>query len=149
MTWNPEEHSLDDNLKWSWLRAIEWGRWPIYLSQPIAPLLLLWFSWLQIVCGVIVVNLIWAVVARYRFVSVTAADAGAIFVMLKWVVWPVSSILLFMWHRYPEAWISVFWPVLILFLGAIPTTRIGKIQAMFMHALGYEPTEENPLYGSN
>lgn len=144
MTWRPSEHSNEDNLRWCWLRAVEWGRWPIFLSQPIAPVLLLWFTWTYVVPGTIVLNVVWALFMRYRFVSVAAADAGALFVLLKWISWPVSAALLFMWHRQPEAWIAALWPALIFFLGVFPTTRIGRIQIMFMRALGYELTEQNP-----
>ena len=37
LVWNPADHSDQDNLTWSFLRAVEWGRWPIFLSQPVAP----------------------------------------------------------------------------------------------------------------
>lgn len=145
MTWQPTEHSNDDNLRWCWLRAVEWGRWPIFLSQPVAPILLLWFPWTYVISGTVVLNILWALFVRYRFISVFVADAGAMFVLLKWISWPVAVALLFLWHHQPEAWIAAFWPLLIFVLGAFPTTRIGRIQTMFMRALGYEPTEQIQL----
>jgi len=36
------------------------------------------------------------------------------------------------------AMFSLFWPVLIFIIGAIPTTQVGRIQSMFMAKLGYE-----------
>lgn len=84
ITWNPAEHSDQDNFMWSWLRAIEWGRWPIFLSQVLAPIFLLFFNWKVVVVGTIVVNLLWAGFVRYRFVSIKAAYLGAIIVRLKW-----------------------------------------------------------------
>ena len=39
--WNPSEHTKEENTKWSWLRAIEWGQWPLFMSQIFAPLLLI------------------------------------------------------------------------------------------------------------
>ena len=58
MGWNPGQHSDDDNLRWSWLRAVEWGRWPVFLSQPIGPVLLIWLPWQQVALLVIGATLI-------------------------------------------------------------------------------------------
>src|SRR6266404_1826922 len=58
--WDPRIHSGEDNLRWSWLRAVEWGRWPIFLSQPLAPVLLIWWPWHIVVVTVFVANCLWA-----------------------------------------------------------------------------------------
>ena len=149
MTWDPRAHSDDDNLHWSWLRAVEWGRWPIFLSQPIAPVLLIWLPWTTVVAGTVVLNVLWAVFVRYQLVSVRAAFLAVSFVLLKWITWPVATIYLFVQGRRPECWIAAFWPLLIFVLGALPTTAIRRIQVSFMRALDYEPSDINPLSVSN
>ena len=143
--WNPTEHSDDENLKWCWLRSVEWGRWPIFISQPIAPALLILLPWYLVVIGVVLTNVIWAVFVRYNFSSVNMAFLGSSFALLKWITWPASAIFLFWQGRSPESWIAAFWPILIFILGIIPTTEIGRIQVKFMNELGYSPTEINPL----
>lgn len=143
LRWDPSLHSDQDNLRWCWLRAVEWGRFPIFLSQPLAPLLLLLISWPVVIASAVMANLLWALI-RYRFVDVTAASVGALLVMLRWVTWPGVTIYLFLSHS-PNRWISLLWPVLIYPIGLLPTTRVGRIQVQFMRALGYEPTPENPL----
>jgi hypothetical protein len=148
MLWNPIDHSDQENLRWSWLRAIEWGRWPIFLSQSIAPLILIWIAWYAVVIGLIAINILWAIFIKYRFVSVDIAFIGKIFVAFKWIIWPVSTIYLFITGRTPECWIAAFWPLLIVIIGAIPTTKVGVIQGHLMKELGYEPTDINPLSGS-
>lgn len=40
MLWNPHENSDQENLRWCWLRAVEWGKWPLFVSQPLLPLML-------------------------------------------------------------------------------------------------------------
>lgn len=145
MTWNPVEHTDDDNLRWCWLRAIEWGRWPMFLSQPVAPLLLVWLSWDQVIFSAIIANLFWAGFVRYQFVSVAAASAGPIVVRLRWLTWPLATTYLYWEGRRPECCVSLAWPILVLIIGAFPTTRIGRIQVRFMRELGYEPTASNPL----
>ena len=132
MSWIPAEHSDQENLTWAWLRAVEWGRWPIFLSQPIAPVLLLLFSWPSAVIGTIVVNLLWAGFVRYRVVNVKAAYYGANFVRLKWIICPVVAIYLYSIGDVVGAALALLWPLLIFLIGALPTTQTGKIQNMFM-----------------
>jgi len=138
VSWIPAEHSDQENLTWAWLRAVEWGRWPIFLSQPIAPLLLLFFSWPAVVIGTILLNLLWAGFVRYRVVNVKAAYYGVIMVRLKWLICPIVAIYLYSGGQLVGAALALLWPLLIFVIGAVPTTQIGKIQNMFMSQLGYE-----------
>ena len=136
MTWKPSEHSDQENLTWSYLRAIEWGRWPIFVSQPVAPILLVFFNWGLVMVGVILVNIFWSFFLRYLFVSVTAAYWGAVFVRLKWLLCPGAAIYLFLHGKTVPAILSLSWPALIFILGALPTTKTVTIQKMFLKALG-------------
>jgi hypothetical protein len=140
MSWLPGEHSDQENLTWAWLRAVEWGRWPIFLSQPIAPLFLLFFPWPAVVVGTILLNLLWAGFVRYRFVNIRAAYYGAIIVRLKWVTCPAVAIYLYSAGELVGATLALLWPLLIFVIGALPSTQIGRIQNMFMSQLGYEST---------
>jgi hypothetical protein len=136
MSWIPGEHSDQENLTWAWLRAVEWGRWPIFVSQPIAPLFLLFFPWPAVVVGTILLNLLWAGFVRYRFVNIKAAYYGAIVVRLKWLTCPVVAIYLYSGGELVGAALPLLWPLLIFVIGVVPTTQIGKIQSMFMAQLG-------------
>src|SRR5579872_858521 len=100
MAWNPSQHSDQDNLRWCWLRAVEWGAWPLFLSQPIAPIILLLKGslWAALVPAIIA-NVLWSGV-RYRFVSVAAASWGAVLVHLKWVTIPPCAYQLWE-HNHP------------------------------------------------
>ena len=138
MIWDPTLHPDEVNLRWSLLRAIEWGRWPIFLSQPAVPVLLLVFDWKAVVVGIIITNLLWASFVRYRFVSVAGAYWGATLVRLKWLMCPMAAVYLFMRGELGLAALSLFWPALIFVIGALPTTQVGRIQNMFMARLGYE-----------
>ena len=140
MSWIPGEHSDQENLTWAWLRAVEWGRWPIFVSQPIAPLFLLFFPWPAVVVGTILLNLMWAGFVRYRFVNIKAAYYGAIVVRLKWVTCPAVAIYLYSAGELVGAVLALLWPLLIFVIGALPSTQIGRIQNMFMSQLGYEST---------
>src|SRR5712671_5961941 len=139
MSWNPSEHSDQDNLTWSYLRAIEWVRWPVFLSQPIAHLLILFSDWKAVVISVVVANAIWALV-RYQFVSTSLAYFGALLGRLKWLTIPPVSVYLFSRGRPQSAIITLLWPIIIFIIGIVPTTQVGRIQKMFMNALGYQHT---------
>lgn len=143
-TWNPREHTHEENLRWSWLRAIEWGNWPVFISQPSVPLLLIWFPWYAVLAGLFVLNISWALLVRYNVVNVTAAYAGVIIVLAKWVTWPVATIYMVVQQRRPECWVALGWPLLMWTPGFYLPTQVGRIQTLFMRALGYG---HNPLAG--
>lgn len=140
LPWNRGEHTDEENLKWCWLRAVEWGRWPIFLSQPIAPVLLMFLPWQHVVIGVTLLNVLWAVFVRYHMVALPLAYWGAVFVLLRWIAWPCATAWMFISDRMPEAWVTLSWPVLIYPLGIITPTQVGRIQKMLMECLGYETT---------
>jgi hypothetical protein len=136
--WNPNEHSDQENLQWCWLRAVEWGRWPIFISQIFAPIALLFISWQLLIITTIIVNVIWAIFIRYNLVSVNLAFLGVLAVKLKWLICPIMGFYFFSLNQLIVAMIALFWPLLIFIIGIIPTTQIGIIQNMFMNRLGYE-----------
>jgi hypothetical protein len=134
--WDPAQHSSEDSFRWCWLRAVEWGRWPVFVSQPIAPVLLIWWRWQAVVAIAFIANLIWARFFRYRGVSTAMASGGVLFVAGRWVTWPSATAFMFYHHMLPEAWVAVAWPLLIFPIGAYPRPEIGRIQSMFIHNLG-------------
>lgn len=135
--WDPSQHSDGENFCWCWLRSVEWGRWPIFLSQPIAPVLLIWWPWQGVIVSAFIANLIWARFIRYRGVSTAMASGGVLFVAARWITWPASSAYLFYHHMLPEAWVAVGWPLLIFPIGAFPRPEVGRIQSMFIERLGF------------
>jgi hypothetical protein len=142
--WNPANHSDQENLQWSWLRAVEWSRWPLFVSLPVAPLLLLVFNALTIAATFFAVNLLWAVV-RYRYVSAPLASVGAVLALARWLTGPIAAVLLFRSGTWVPALLALLWPAVVPILGAMTPAKIGRIQAEFMRQLGYEPSSVNPL----
>ncbi len=134
--WNPAEHTDEENLKWSWLRAVEWGRWPIFVSQIYAPIMLLFLTWPAVIIAVVLSNILWAILIRYHHVSVGAASTAAVLTRLKWVICPVAAIFLLVSGNIANAFFALFWPLVIFIIGAVPTVQVGKIQKMFMARLG-------------
>lgn len=138
LSWNPAEHSDEENLRWSWLRSVEWGIWPAFLSGPIVPLFLPFYDWWKIIGIVAIITTAWALI-RYKYVNVSIATCGAYFVLLKWITCPIAAVYLTTQQKYILAVLSLMWPMLSAFLGIfVGGTEIGVIQKSFMNKLGYE-----------
>jgi hypothetical protein len=114
----------------------------MFMSQPIAPLLLIFFP-IEYVIGLFVgLNLLWATI-RYRWTSVPMASIGPLFTSPKWLLSIGAAIYLYQAHDIPRALVALLWPLESGYLGAIvPPTQIGILQGQFMSALGLEDVWE-------
>jgi hypothetical protein len=135
--WSPNQHTDQENLHWCWLRAIEWGRWPVFISQIVAPPMLYIFNWLTVVSFFVVLNILWSLFIKYKYVNVKLAFVGVLATKLKWLICPLLGYYFYTQNEVLVAVIALFWPLLIFIIGALPTTQITVIQDMFMIKLGY------------
>ncbi len=136
LIWNPSENSDDLNIRWGQLRAIEWSAWPLFISQSLAPICLLFYPWENVAAGVVVADLLWAFV-RHRFVSIILASLGSILVMLKWFICPATAIYLFLHGEQTSAAFALLWPLLVLVFPSDFGVQLGVIEQQFMAKLGY------------
>ncbi len=135
--WNPVQYTDEDNLYWCWLRALEWGRWPLFLSQIFVPLLLIFCPWFYVLIGIFIANLLWSFI-RYKFVNIRLLNAALYLMILKWPVTIGATVVLLWQHHWLVAVLAFFWPILAILLGILTKTDIGRIQNMLMRKLGYE-----------
>src|ERR1700730_15669104 len=85
--------------RWLWLRATEWLNFPSFVSQPIVPILLIFFYWPYVLGGVFAADVLWAFI-RYSYVNVRAATYAVNFVApSKWPAAIGSSVFLFVHHN--------------------------------------------------
>ncbi len=132
------KYSDEENLKWCLLRGTEWGDWPLFITQPIVPILLLYFHWWNIIFTLVALTWMWALI-RYKYVSVILARYGAYFVFSKWFVSVGIAIYFLTKEQYFLAVFSGFYPlILIVIMFFVPPTKIGVLQNKFMYKLGYE-----------
>lgn len=145
--WNSLEHSDEENLSWSWFRAVEWAYWPLLISGPIIPVLLIFFEWWKIIGIVAILTWLWFFI-RYKYVNLSMANFGVYFVRLKWVTCSMVAIYFVIRYNYTLAMVSFFWPLLDQLYRAYlenitGDAQIGKIQKMFMVKLGCKESVEN------
>jgi len=117
-------YTEDEIKRWLWLRAIEWGAFPAYLSQPVAPILFIFYHWYFVVLGVVALGLIWCFF-RYSFVSVGLSSAVVLPVV--WLKWPAavgSSIYLFVHHQHAAGVVALLWPLVHLL---VCPDRLGSL----------------------
>jgi hypothetical protein len=109
-------YSEADLHRWLHLRAIEWAGWPAFVSQPIIPVLLIFYPWAWVLLVLLCAELVWSFFG-YSVVSVSLSSLSARFVIIfKWPGALVSSIVLFTQGRYALAAVSLLWPLLAGFI---------------------------------
>ncbi len=139
--WNPHKHSDDENVRWSWMRAVEWISWPAFVSQPIMPVLFWLYptQWGGLLLVLVAFNFLWQYGISAERVSVPLASLGCLFVRLKWIACPVAAY--FLWSSdFPyQAFAALLWPVAVYAFASIRIVRIdiGAVQDRFMLRLGY------------
>ena len=113
LTWNPFEHTDDENTRWCWLRAMEWRNWPIFLSPSLVPIMWLFWNWQIVALVLVVCNWMWYFIVgrRGRFVSVPLANIGVFIVKAKWIVCPMAAVYFYYNGMIVESIISLLWPL--------------------------------------
>src|SRR2546423_1671663 len=70
--WKPALHTDDENLRWSYLRAIEWGSLPGFLFSNLGAVAVLWAPLWLLACGCLALSITWSAV-RYRWLPTLRA----------------------------------------------------------------------------
>jgi hypothetical protein len=151
--WKPSEHSDDDNLRWAHLRAMEWITWPLFISQPLVPILLYFYPWPWVVGLVLLITFAWRLVVAPVVVSPMLANAAAMFVKLRFAASPIMAFLIWQRGDYWIAVLALLWPfagvmIVLWMVGLLRAPlsltalgragEIGPVQRRFLAALGYE-----------
>jgi hypothetical protein len=150
--WKPTQHSDDENLRWALLRAIEWKHFPLFLSQPVVPVLLYFYSWPWVIGSVVIVTFAWWFIVAAQFTPSTAVDVAVYFVYLRFVASPIMAYAIWQSGRPWIAGLALLWPFvgngIVLWFLMFPqaalgftarakAAQIGVIQQRLMSRLGY------------
>lgn len=125
--------------RWLWLRAVEWAAFPAYVSQPLVPIMFIFFPWYWVIATVVVLGILWSLI-RYSYVNVTIANIACILVV--WAKWPCaigSTIYLFLHHQPIPGLVALLWPLLGGFIG-VPG-KVGVIELAFAKRIGFVPQD--------
>ena len=133
--WNPSIHTDEENVRWAFLRAIEWGSWPTFLGQALGPIFFPFYSWWKVAIAIVIADWLWSLI-RYVFVSPFLAEVGVFVVLLKWLICPSIAVFFLIQHDVYMFIISLSW-LLISVLIDIPTpsTPIGFLQRLFLKSM--------------
>jgi hypothetical protein len=132
--------------RWLHLRAIEWAAWPAFVTQPVIPILFIFFPVLSVIVGLLIADFLWRFI-RYSFVSPELAKTGALFtVFLKWPSALGSAVYLFIHQQHGLAIFALLWPLLAGFVSAPVSffaslvghpTLVGRIELELAKRVGY------------
>jgi len=149
LLWNPLTQTDDENVKWCWLRAVEWDAFILFVTQPLIPLfILLNIPVIIIIAILLILNWIWQLIIAYKYVNVLLADLSSLFVHLKWFVSIGIGIYFFVNSNYMNAVLAATWPIIVLVLTFLSNfirphkAEIGIVQTMFMEKLGYQKNQD-------
>ena len=129
-----ESYSEPEIQRWLYVRAVEWTAWPAFITQPVVPILTIFFPLYKVLLAVFLLGIIWCAV-RYSFVSPRLAQIAASFVLLKWPASLGSAIYLYAHRNYLSGTIALFWPLLAGLIG-IPG-KIGVVELALAKKIGY------------
>lgn len=130
--YNPEEV-----LRVSLLRAAEWLSWPAFISQPILPVLYLFWPWYDVLALIALANLMWRFV-RYRFVNYTLATVACLYVRLKWPVMVIFCIYFLLHKSYLLAVLTLATPLVAMLMITLSTGNVGMVQRRFVDELLFD-----------
>ena len=93
-----------------------WINWPLYITQPVIPVLFFFLHFADVLFFILVVltiNVIWIRIVSQTFVSLLLSRLGDSIALLKWVASPVAALML--WHQghLLAALAALSWPVLL------------------------------------
>ena len=101
------------------------------LSQPLLPILYIYFPVYWVLLGVILLGFAW-LPFRYRFASLQLATLGCYWVHLKWLTIPIGLFVLFRQGRYLAFAVALATPWMAALLNA---------PAQFIAAAGKSPSQ--------
>ncbi len=135
--------SNEEIRRWLHLRAIEWTGLPAFCTQPLVPVLFIFFDWWKVLLSLLLISFIWILV-RYRIYNYTISNFFIFFVKLKWFSAIGVAVYFSIEKNYLIAVLALLWPFLSGIIG-IPG-QIGKVELMISKHVGY--VDENKFSSS-
>jgi hypothetical protein len=133
--------SKDEFVRISWLRSVEWLKWPVFISQPLIPVLIAFFPIWQVAVGIVIIGWLWLLV-RSRYVNYSLMRFGALWVRLKWPLMIVMAVYFGAHHEWGHVVLSILTPLAILPLSVlVPPGQTRHIQMKLWESVGFDPVD--------
>jgi len=117
---------------WCNLCAIQWACLPLLLSQPIAPVLFLFFPARYVISTFLLSSIMWTFLVAYRYKNLVAASRLSNFAYYtRWVVAVVSSIALAFEGQYLTASLAIAWPMIAIIIIVYWPADVAYIEDAF------------------
>lgn len=126
--------------RWIWLRSIEWANWPIFISQPLIPIAIIFFKWWLVLVIIYIINIFWSGV-RYKYFNPLSATLAAYFVKLNWPAAIGCGVYLYVHGDYALAMMACLCPLLSGVL--VLSGNLERIQKLLTRTIGCHGEVEN------
>ena len=136
-------YTPDEIMRLCWLRAVEWVGWPGFLSQPLLPILYIYYPVHWVLLTVASLAILW-LPFRHRIASLQLATMGCLWVRVKWLTVPIGVFALLMQRRYLAVAVTLVTPWLAgmlnapaEFVAAIAKapSQVGLVQRKFLDSV--------------
>jgi hypothetical protein len=129
----------DEVKRWLFLRAIEWNAFPSFATQPLVPIMFIFFPWYLVITIVLALNILWSAI-RYSYINVAISKNAVYFASFaKWPLTIGSAIYLFLNHQPIPALVALAWPWLAGYV-CVPG-KIGVIELALAKKIGFVPED--------
>jgi len=124
-----------------WCRncADYWLNWPMWLSDILAPILLLFIPVLYVLTFFLLTNAIWAYLISYRWASLWLASYGHYVVQtFRWWVTISCAVIQILQGRYATALFTMCWLLIhIAVCMVMPSNNKEIVRAFYAQSIGY------------
>lgn len=156
-SWNPENYTAEENSRWVWLRAEEWGSYPNFLAPLWGIFVVFFYGWVAFLITLIIAIFIWKLFIMKSFLSIGLLSSMAVIVnFLKWPLAVIFGVLAFFTHHgIIFSFSLVLFPVITYFcalleipynLGGVMKQgkRQQELQSMIFKKLGLSDMHADP-----
>lgn len=113
-------------------RAIEWGRLPIFISQPLVPSLLIFLPAMYILSFFVILTGFWSFFLCYRCINLGIANYAYFAVQWsKWFIAIACSAYLISRGEIATGILAILWPPITIVIAAILPVDVPYITAAF------------------
>jgi hypothetical protein len=125
------------------LRGLEWCAWPVFLCQPLLPVLYLFWPPCIVLGAVVLLDYMWVPIAN-GYVSYPLATVGCFWVRLKWPVMP-AALAYYLWtHQFYLAVLTAITPLIPrLLVQVVPKGNVISVQRKMMKEIGFDPDQDD------